>query len=61
MALWSVAFIGLRPFASLADGALAGVFGVRAAGVCLAVPVLAVAAALLAVGRTRRPAAPRPA
>jgi hypothetical protein len=24
MALWSVAFLGMRPFASLADGALAG-------------------------------------
>jgi MFS family permease len=45
MALWSVAFLGLRPFASLADGALAGAFGVRAAGVCLAVPALLAAAA----------------
>ena len=32
MALWSVAFLGLRPIASLTDGAIAGAFGVRAAG-----------------------------
>src|SRR5205814_9466933 len=38
MALWSVAFLGLRPVASLIDGALAGAFGVRVAGVFLALP-----------------------
>ena len=32
MALWSVAFLGLRPVASLTDGAIAGAFGVRPAG-----------------------------
>ena len=53
MALWSVAFLGLRPLASLADGGIAGAFGVRAAGVVLAVPVLLVAALLLAAGRRR--------
>ena len=46
MALWSVAFLGLRPVASLADGAIAGAFGVRTAGVVLAVPALAVAGAI---------------
>jgi MFS family permease len=46
MALWSVAFLGLRPIASLADGAIAGAFGVRAAGVVLALPVLAIAGAI---------------
>jgi MFS family permease len=46
MALWSVAFIGLRPIASLADGGIADVFGVRAAGVTLAVPTLLIAGAL---------------
>jgi MFS family permease len=46
MALWSVAFLGLRPVASLLDGALAGAFGVRTAGVCLAVPALVMAAVL---------------
>jgi MFS family permease len=46
MALWSVAFLGLRPFASLADGVLADAFGVRAAGACLAAPALLAAAAV---------------
>ena len=45
MALWSVAFLGLRPLASIVDGAIAGTFGVRVAGVCLAIPALAAAAA----------------
>jgi len=54
MALWSVAFLGLRPLASLADGGIAGVFGVRTAGVCLALPALLGAAALLEVDRRRR-------
>lgn len=53
MALWSVAFLGLRPVASLADGALASAFGVRAAGVCLAAPALAGAAAILLHERRR--------
>jgi MFS family permease len=38
MALWGVAFLGLRPLASLADGAIAAAAGVRAAGVILALP-----------------------
>ena len=32
MALWSVAFLGLRPFASIIDGVIASEFGVRYAG-----------------------------
>jgi hypothetical protein len=40
MALWSIAFLGLRPVASLTDGAIAGTVGVRAAGVVLASPAL---------------------
>ena len=40
MALWSIAFLGLRPFASLLDGAIAHVWGVRVAGVVLATPAL---------------------
>ena len=52
MALWSVAFLGLRPIASLVDGTLAGLFGVRVAGICLAVPAL-VAAALIYRRRDR--------
>jgi MFS family permease len=55
MALWSVGFLGLRPAASLLDGAVAGAFGVRTAGVVLAVPVL-VGAAVIAAGRRRAPA-----
>jgi len=47
MALWSVAFLGLRPVASLVDGALASAFGVRVAGVALALPALAAGIALL--------------
>jgi MFS family permease len=44
MALWSVAFLGLRPIASLADGVIAGALGVRVAGVVLALPAFAAAA-----------------
>jgi MFS family permease len=51
MALWSVAFLGLRPIASLADGAIAGAFGVRTAGVTLAVPALAAAGAIYLLQR----------
>jgi sugar phosphate permease len=54
MALWSIALLGLRPFASLVDGAIAASFGVRAAGVALSIPALA--AALLARWRPQ----PRP-
>ena len=46
MALWSVGFLGLRPLASLLDGTLAGAFGVRVAGVCLAIPALIAAVAV---------------
>jgi MFS family permease len=52
MALWSIAFLGLRPLASLADGALAGAFGVRVAGIVVALPALV--AAVLIAGRIRR-------
>ena len=47
-----VAFLGLRPVASLVDGAIAATLGVRVAGVILALPALAGAALiLLVVGR----------
>ena len=52
MTLWSVAFLGLRPFASLADGGIASAVGVRTAGLVLQLPALA-AIALLVV-RERR-------
>jgi fucose permease len=54
MALWSVAFLGFRPAASLLDGALAGAFGVRTAGVVLALPAFACGAAILAAPRLAR-------
>jgi hypothetical protein len=47
MALWSIAFLGLRPFASLLDGAVAAAAGVRVAGIVLALPALAAALLLL--------------
>jgi MFS family permease len=52
MALWSIAFLGLRPFASLVDGTIADVAGVRVAGIVLALPALA--AAVLIRRRIRR-------
>jgi predicted MFS family arabinose efflux permease len=60
MALWGVAFLGVRPFASLVDGAIASAFGVRAAGVVMAVPAL-VAAALVYRFVLRRVTAAQPA
>ena len=63
MALWTIAFLGLRPLASLADGAIAAVAGVRVAGVVLAVPALVAGLALLSPlgpgGRRRPPATAR--
>jgi MFS family permease len=46
MALWSIAFLGIRPIASICDGTLAGAFGVRTAAAVMALPALAAAAAL---------------
>jgi hypothetical protein len=47
MALWGFAFLGLRPLASLVNGALAAGFGVRIAAICLSLPALAVAVIIL--------------
>jgi MFS family permease len=52
MAIWSVAFLGIRPVASLCDGALADAIGVRLAAPIMALPALGVAVAL-ARSRTR--------
>ena len=60
MALWSLAFLGLRPFASLLDGLVARTWNVRVAGVVLATPALAAGAAI-AVTALRRRGRPRPA
>jgi MFS family permease len=48
MALWMIAFLGVRPLASLADGAIADTAGVRAATIVLALP--AFAGAVVAAG-----------
>ena len=53
MALWSVAFLGLRPFASIIDGVIASAFGVRYAGVLLALPALGCAGWIALRARTR--------
>jgi MFS family permease len=47
MALWSVAFMGTRPVASLLDGFLASRFDVHTATLTLVLPVVAAVAALL--------------
>jgi MFS family permease len=52
MALWSIAFLGMRPFASLLDGAIAAAVGVRVAAIVLSLPALAAAA--LVWRRSRR-------
>ena len=51
MALWSVAFLGTRPIASLADGALANVVGPRATAVVFALPALGAAGWMLITNR----------
>jgi MFS family permease len=53
MALWSVAFVGVRPFGALADGGIASGLGLRAAGLTFALPALVMAGLL---GRRRRSA-----
>jgi MFS family permease len=53
MALWGIAFLGVRPFASLVDGAIASAAGVRTACIVLAIPALLCAAAVALLGRHR--------
>jgi MFS family permease len=55
MALWSIAFLGVRPVASIVDGAVAEAFGVRAAGVVMSVPALLGAALAANMIRVRLP------
>jgi hypothetical protein len=54
MALWSVAFLGLRPFGSLADGAVVTAAGPRAAALVMVAPAAVVTGVfvLRARGRT---------
>jgi MFS family permease len=40
MALWSIAFLGVRPVASIVDGAIADTAGVRVATVAMTAPVV---------------------
>jgi MFS family permease len=47
MALWSIAFLGTRPVASLVDGGLATLIGPRGATIAMTVPVFVTAAVLL--------------
>jgi predicted MFS family arabinose efflux permease len=61
MALWSIAFLGLRPFASLLDGAIASAWSVRAAGVVLATSALAAAGAVMVSALRQRRDPLRPA
>lgn len=56
MALWGVAFLGLRPVASLIDGSVATLVNVRVAALVMAVPVLIGAASL--ARRNRRSGQP---
>ena len=58
MALWAIAFIGVRPFASLLDGFLGDYAGVRIAGLVMALPVAAACLVSLALHRRFRPADP---
>jgi MFS family permease len=53
MALWSVAFLGVRPFGSLVDGAVATGAGLRPAAILMALPALVAAAAFWHRGRGR--------
>ena len=65
MAVWAIAWAGSKPIASLVDGSLAGVIGVRQTGIVLALPALVPALVMLfrpAAGkRGVREAAPSPA
>jgi MFS family permease len=55
MALWSIAFLGSRPIASLTDGAIASGAGLRVAATVMAIPAL-VGAVLLVRAHARTPA-----
>jgi MFS family permease len=51
MAIWSVAFIGIRPIASLVDGAIASVAGVTVATLVMAMPSAAAMGVSLVLAR----------
>jgi hypothetical protein len=57
MGLWTLAFLGSRPLASLVDGSVADLAGPRWAVLVVLVPLLLVAAfGPRLLGRTRAPA-----
>jgi len=51
MALWSIAFVGTRPLASLVDGFVGDRFGLRVATLAMAVPAAAACAVSLVLDR----------
>lgn len=54
MAVWAIAWAGSKPIASLADGSMVGLIGVRPTGILLAIPALLPALVLIvrpAVGK----------
>jgi MFS family permease len=55
MALWSASFHGVRPFGSLADGAIASAVGLRAAALAMAVPAFLGALVAPVLVRRRAP------
>ncbi|HEX6207547.1 MAG TPA: MFS transporter [Actinomycetota bacterium] len=54
MALWTITFLGMRPLASLLDGTLASVAGVRWAAAAMSVPAVLVAMLLFSTNRGTR-------
>lgn len=53
MALWTMAFIGTRPLASLVDGLIGSAFGVRVAALAMGVPAACACVLSLAMDRRR--------
>jgi MFS family permease len=60
MALWSIAFLGLRPLGSLLDGAVGHEVGLRPAVLMMAAPAAIVAIGLAVLDRRRRPSTASP-
>lgn len=60
MALWTIAFLGVRPVGSLVDGAIASWAGIRVASIVMALPALGGAAAIIVARQRSRKAATAP-
>jgi len=60
MALWSIAFLGLRPVGALLDGFVGHEVGLRPAVLLMAAPAAVVAVGLAVAGRRRASAAGAP-